>query len=198
MLKNFWRFKLLRVKGDEKENNKMIKFTETTLSSKQIYNGKVFEILKDDVELSTGKKTIREVVRHPGGVVIVAQKDENTILMVRQFRYPLKETSLELPAGKLEYGENPDLAAKRELEEETGHIAKNWKSLGFIYTTPGFCDEKLYLYYASDLSFTKQNPDDGEIIEFFEYNLKEVFEMIKKGEINDSKTICALTRAFKL
>ncbi len=84
------------------------------------------------------------------------------------------------------------------MEEETGHTAKTWKSLGFIYTTPGICDEKLYLYYATDLEFTKQNPDDGEIIEYFEYNLNEVFDMIKSGEISDAKTICALTRAFKL
>lgn len=176
----------------------MKRFTEKTLTSKQIYDGKVFEILRDEVELSNGHKSIREVARHPGGVVIVAQKDENTILMVKQFRYPLKAVSLELPAGKLEYGENPDIAAKRELEEETGYVAKNWKSLGFIYTTPGFCDEKLYLYFATDLKFIKQNPDEGEIIEYFEYNLDEVFDMIKNGEINDSKTICALTRAFKL
>lgn len=174
----------------------MKKFEEKTLTSKTIYNGKVFEIIKDEVELSTGKKTIREVAKHPGGVVVVAQKDENTILMVKQYRYPIKTVDLELPAGKLEIGEDPDYAIKRELEEETGYVAKTWKSLGFIYTTPGFCDEKLYLYYATDLEFTKQNPDDGEIIECFEYNLDVVFEMIKNGEINDSKTICALTRAF--
>lgn len=175
-----------------------VKFEEKTLSSTHIYTGKVFDVIKDDVELSTGQKTIREVVKHPGGVVVVAQKDENTILLVQQFRYPIKKAIFELPAGKLKKGEDPDAAIKRELEEETGFVANQWKSLGFIYPTPGFCDERLYLYHATDLVKTKQNLDEGEILEYFEYNKEEVFEMIKSGEINDSKTICALMRAFKL
>ena len=174
----------------------MEKFNEKLLKTQTMFDGKFIKVTKDDVELSTGKQSFREVVKHPGGVVIVAKKDENTILMVKQYRYPIKQVSLELPAGKLDYGENPDLAAKRELEEETGHVAKKWQSLGFIYTTPGFCDEKLYLYLATDLEFTKQNPDEGEIIEYFEYNLDTILEMIKNGEINDSKTICALMRAI--
>jgi ADP-ribose pyrophosphatase len=174
----------------------MEKFNEKLLKTQTVFDGKFIKVTKDDVELSTGKQSFREVVKHPGGVVIVAKKDENTILMVKQYRYPIKQVSLELPAGKLDYGENPDLAAKRELEEETGHVAKKWQSLGFIYTTPGFCDEKLYLYLATDLEFTKQNPDEGEIIEYFEYNLDTILEMIKNGEINDAKTICALMRAI--
>jgi ADP-ribose pyrophosphatase len=174
----------------------MEKFNEKLLKTQTVFDGKFIKVTKDDVELSTGKQSFREVVKHPGGVVIVAKKDENTILMVKQYRYPIKQVSLELPAGKLDYGESPDLAAKRELEEETGHVAKKWQSLGFIYTTPGFCDEKLYLYLATDLEFTKQNPDEGEIIEYFEYNLDTILEMIKNGEINDAKTICALMRAI--
>ena len=176
----------------------MTNFEEKTLSETEVFPGKFIQVSRYDVELSTGRKAIREVVKHPGGVVVVAQKDENTILMVKQYRYPIKEVSLELPAGRLEIGENPDLAIKRELEEETGHVAKTWKSLGHIFTTPGICDEKLYLYYATDLEFTKQNPDEGEIIEYFEYKIDEVFELIKTGELNDAKTICALMRAFKL
>lgn len=176
----------------------MKNFEEKTLSEKKGFDGKFIKASVYDVELSNGKKAIREVMHHPGGVVVVAQKDENTILMVKQYRYPIKQVALELPAGRLEIGENPDIAIKRELEEETGYIAKTWKSLGHIFTTPGICDEKLYLYYATDLEFKKQNPDDGEIIEFYEYKIDEVFAMIKSGEINDSKTICALTRAFKI
>lgn len=174
----------------------MTEFEEKTLKEECVYDGKFIKVIRDDVELSDGHKTFREVVKHPGGVVVVAQKDAKTILMVKQYRYPIKQVSLELPAGRLELGENPDDAIKRELEEETGYIAKTWKSLGFIYTTPGICDEKLYLYHATDLEFIKQKPDDGEIIECFEYNLDEVFDMIKNGEINDSKTICAIFRAF--
>lgn len=173
-------------------------FNETTLGERKGFDGKFITVSTYDVELSNGRKAIREVVKHPGGVVVVAQKDENTILMVKQYRYPIKQVSLELPAGRLEIGEDPDLAIKRELEEETGHIAKTWKSLGHIYTTPGICDEKLYLYYATNLTFTKQHPDEGEIIEFYEYKLENVFDMIKSGEISDAKTICALMRAYKL
>ncbi len=176
----------------------MKKFEEKTLSEEKKFDGKFIQVSSYDVELSTGRKAIREVVNHPGGVVVVALKDENTILMVKQYRYPIKQALLELPAGRLEKDDNPDERIKKELEEETGFIAKTWKSLGYIYTTPGICDEKLYLYFAADLEFKNQNPEDDEIIEFFEYNLNEVFEMIKSGEINDAKTICALTRVFKL
>ena len=110
----------------------------------------------------------------------------------------LKQTVFELPAGKLEKSEEPFPAAQRELEEETGYRANNWKELGYINTTPGFCDEKLYLYHATDLEFVGEHPDDGEIIEAYEFKIDEVFDKIKNGEINDSKTICALTRAFKI
>ena len=176
----------------------MTNFEEKTLGEKKSFDGKFVDVSTYDVELSNGQKAIREVVHHPGGVVVVAQKDENTILMVKQYRYPIKKVSIELPAGRLDKGDSPEERIRGELEEETGHIAKTWKSLGYIYTTPGICDEKLYLYYATDLEYKKQNPDEGEIIEFFEYKIDEVFSMIKSGEINDAKTICAMTRAFKL
>lgn len=176
----------------------MENFKEKTLTEKKAFDGKFIKASVYNVELANGKKAIREVMHHPGGVVVVAQKDENTILMVKQYRYPIKQVMLELPAGRLEPNDNPDERIKKELEEETGHIAKTWKSLGYIYTTPGICDEKLYLYYATDLEFRKQKPDEGEIIEFYEYKIDEVFDLIKKGEINDAKTICALSRAFKL
>jgi len=171
-------------------------FEEKTLNSKTVYNGKVMTIIKDDIETADGHKSFREVVLHSGGVVILAMKDDQTILLVKQYRYPLKKTNLEFPAGKLEIGENPDDASKRELEEETGYRAKSWKSLGFINTTPGICTEKLYLYLAKDLEFAGEHPDVGEVIKCFEYKLSDVFEMIKNGEINDAKTICAMFRAF--
>jgi ADP-ribose pyrophosphatase len=174
-----------------------MEFEEKTLKSDVVFDGKVMTVLKDEIELSDGYKSFREVVVHNGGVVVVALKDENTILLVKQFRYPLKSVCLELPAGKLELNENPDEACKRELEEETGYKAKNWKSLGYINTSPGFCTEKLYLYLASDLEFVGEHPDEGEIIKTYEYPKSQVLEMIYNGTINDSKTICAIFRAFK-
>lgn len=169
-------------------------FEEKTLSSEYVFRGKVIDVKRDDILVSNGHKSIREVVEHSGGVVILAIK-EDKILAVKQFRYPIKQTSIELPAGKLEKGENPDLAAKRELEEETGYIAKQWKSLGYIYTSVGFCDEKLYLYLATDLEYKQINPDEDEIIECYEYPIKEFYGLIDNGKINDAKTLCALLRA---
>lgn len=176
----------------------MKQFEEKTLTERKAFDGKFIKASVYDVELANGQHAIREVMHHPGGVVVVAQKDENTILMVKQYRYPIKKVMLELPAGRLEPNDNPDERIKKELLEETGHVAKTWKSLGYIFTTPGICDEKLYLYYATDLEFIEQRPDEGEIIEFYEYIIDDVFDLIKSGEINDAKTICALTRAFKL
>ena len=176
----------------------MDKFEEKTLSSKTVYNGKIFDITDDEIVLSDGLKRHREIIRHPGGVVICALKDNGNLLLVKQYRYAVKSTQTELPAGRLEKGEEPLSAAKRELLEETGYSANNWESLGYIFTTFGICDEKLYLFKASDLIFDKPNPDEGEILDFFELPLSEVYKLVKNGTINDAKTICALMRAFKL
>ena len=169
---------------------------EKTIDSQCVYDGKIMKVHRDNVELSTGKKSVREIVHHSGGVVIAAIKDDGKIHAVKQFRYPLKTTIIELPAGKLEEGENPDIAAARELEEETGYRAGSWKSLGYIYTSPGYSDEKLYLYLAKNLEFVGEHPDDGEILKVFEYPLKEFIENVKSGEISDAKTVCAIMRAF--
>lgn len=173
-----------------------MEFTEKTLNSQMVYDGKIVKVYRDNVELADGHKSFREVVRHSGGVVIVAFRDENTILLVKQYRYPIAKTVLELPAGKLEKGEDPFEAAKRELEEETGYCANKWTDLGYINTSPGFSDEKLYLYLAQDLEFTQCHPDEGEIIQAFEYKYEDVLEMIENGEISDAKTICGIMRAY--
>ena len=169
---------------------------EKTLNSQVVYDGKIITVRRDEVELANGRKSFREVVEHSGGVVIVALKGDS-ILFVKQFRYPIKEVIPELPAGKLEKGEDPDNACERELEEETGYRAKHWTSLGYIYTSIGFCDEKLYLYLAQELEFVGEHPDEGEILENYEYKIKDVEEMIQNGKINDAKTICAIHRALK-
>ncbi len=173
-------------------------FEEKTLTSECVYDGKIMTVQRDEVELATGKNSFREVVRHSGGVVILALKDAETILMVKQFRYPIAETVFELPAGKLEKGENPDEACKRELEEETGYRASKWTSLGYINTSPGFCDEKLYLYKAENLTYVGEHPDDGEILSAFEMKIDEANAKIKDGTINDAKTLCAILRGLNL
>ena len=171
-----------------------MEFAEKTLDSELIFDGRVVKVYKDSIELPTGQKSFREVVKHSGGVVILAYK-EDKILLVKQYRYPLKEVMYELPAGKLEPNEDPFEAAKRELEEETGYCANTWTSLGYVYTSPGYSDEKLYLYKAENLEFTHCHPDDGEILEPLEVEKNEVLKMIKDGKINDAKTLCALMRS---
>ena len=165
---------------------------EKTLSTEIKYTGCIINVRLDDVLLSDGKEHFREVVEHPGGVVIIPMLDNDTIILVRQWRYPVGQELIEFPAGKLNKGENPFLAAKRELEEETGFIANSWESLGFIYTVPGFCDEKLYLYKAWDLIPSKTNLDYGEIVESHTFSIREACQMIKEGKITDAKTIAGL------
>ena len=173
---------------------------EKTLTSDVVYDGKIITVYKDEVKLSTGKTSFREVVEHSGGVVILAlcKKDDiEKVLMVKQFRYPLKQALLELPAGKLEKSEDPLEAAKRELKEETGYSAKKWQDLGYVYTSPGYSDEKLYLYRAEDLEFVGECPDEGEILIEYEYTIDEIEKMIKNNEITDAKTVCAVMRGLK-
>ena len=178
-----------------------MELTEKTLSSETVFDGKIMAVKKDQIELPTGQKSFREIVEHSGGVVILAiykKADEEKILMVKQFRYPFKEAVLELPAGKLEKGEDPFEAAKRELKEETGYEAANWQDLGPIITSPGYSNEKLYLYKAENLKFVGECPDDGEILMEYEFTIPEVKEMIKNGKITDAKTICAVMRGLYL
>lgn len=176
----------------------MEKFFEKTLSSEKIFSGKIFDVKQDKIIQSTGQKATRDVVVHSGGVVIVAEKS-NQILMVKQYRYPVEKTLIELPAGRLDKtGESIIEAAKRELLEETGFVAKKWTDLGYIYSSPGFTTEKLFLFHATNLEFKNQQPDEDEIIEFEFYETKKIISMILNGEINDAKTICAILRATKL
>lgn len=168
---------------------------EKTLNSELKYHGKIMDVYRDDVELSDGTKTLREVVKKPNAVGIAAIK-EDKILMVKQFRYAVGEAMLEIPAGKIDEGETPLECAKRELEEETGYTAQTWQPLGFVYVSAGFTNEKIHLFLAENLTYKQAKPDAGEILECYEYPLKDVLDMINSDEINDAKTICALMRAF--
>lgn len=166
--------------------------TEKTLDTKNIYRGKIIEVNLKTVQLPNGKKAKREIVNHPGGVAILAYKDKDTILLVEQFRKPVEKKLLELPAGKIEKGEEIEICGIRELEEETGYKANKFKYLGKIVTSPGFCDEYIYIYKAEDLYKGNMGlEDEDEFINVKELKVDKVKEMIKKGEIVDAKTISA-------
>ena len=167
-------------------------FTETTLSSDRLFTGRLVSVRRDSVRLSDGRESIREVVDHPGGVVIAAV-DGQQVYMVEQFRYPMMETLLELPAGKLERQEDPDLAAERELREETGLIAGVVRRIGVTYPSPGYCGEKLYLYLATDLRQGEQQLDEGELLHCRRMPLDEVMPMVYDNTIRDAKTIALLS-----
>ena len=163
------------------------------LKSEVLYRGKVFNTKVDQIEYDSGNKAVREVAEHAGGAVMVPVTDDGKIIMVTQYRFPVQKVLLELPAGKLDNGEDPLHCAIRELEEETGYKSKNVKEIGSIYTTPGYSSEKLCIFLATDLKKGNYNREEGEHgMEVYELTLKEIEEKILKGEIVDSKTISAI------
>lgn len=171
---------------------------EKKISSRQIFDGVVVKLFVDEVELPDGKKSVREVVRHPGAVCVVPVTDEGEVIMVRQFRYAFGEVLLEVPAGKLEFGENPLDAALRELEEETGTVAERVEHIGELYTTVAIIDEKIQIYLATGLSYKNAHPDDGEFLEVEKIPLDTLVEMVMNGEIKDSKTQIAILKAHSI
>ena len=163
------------------------------IKSQILYKGKVFDHQVDEIEYDSGNKSIREIAIHPGGAVIVPIKDDGKIILVKQFRYPLQKTLIELPAGKLDKGEDPLKCAARELEEETGYKAKEIKKLGQIYTAPGYCTEILHIYSAKKLTPGNHHREEGEQgMEILELSLDEIEKMIANGEITDAKTIVGI------
>lgn len=170
---------------------------EKKISSNQIFDGKIVKLFVDTVELPNGQTATREIVRHPGAVCVVPLTDEGDVIMVRQFRYPFSEVLLEIPAGKLEPGEDPLEAVKRELEEESGAVAGKIEHLGEIYTTVAIFDEKIQLYIATDLKFINAHPDEDEFLEVERIPLKTLVQMVMNGEIRDAKTQIAILKAEK-
>lgn len=169
---------------------------EKTLSSRLVYDGGLLKVYYDTVELINGKTAWREVIRHPGAVVVVPIDNEGNIHLVRQYRYPYGKVVLEVPAGKLEYGEEPFLAAQRELSEEIGAEARQWVELGEMLPTPGFCDELQHVYLAEGLTFGDIHPDEDEFLEPVVMPLEEAVAMAVDGRLEDSKTVAAILRAY--
>lgn len=168
---------------------------EKKISSQEIYNGKVVKLSIDDVEMENGYKTKREVIHHPGGVCIVALDDENNVYMVEQFRYPFGQALTEIPAGKLEYGENPEECGKRELKEEIGATAESFEYLGKLYPTVAYDTEIIYMYLARGLKFGEQDLDEGEFLGVKKIPLDKAAEMVMNDELHDSKTQLAILKA---
>ena len=168
---------------------------EKTLSSEKIFDGKILHIRRDTVLLPNGRQAFREVADHPGGVCVLALDSQERALLVSQFRYPYGKVLREVPAGKLEYGEEPDAAARRELREETGAVAGEFRSLGELYPSPGYCGEIIRMYLARDLRFEEASPDEDEFLNLERIPFSLLVEQVLSGEIKDAKTIAAVLKA---
>lgn len=164
------------------------------LDSKEVYSGRVFSVTVDTIR-EGGRTHKRETVRHAGSAVIIPVFDDGTIALVRQYRHPTVKYLLEAPAGKLDEGETPAQAAARELEEELGFIAGNLEKLSEFFVSPGFCEEKMWVYLATDLAESKQRLEDDEIIEIVRMPFTQALSMITTGEIEDAKTIIGVMLA---
>lgn len=173
-------------------------FYEQTEEVQGIFSGKIINVHTDKITLVDGTEAQREVVDHPGGVAIVGLTENNEVLMVRQFRYPYKETIYEIPAGKLEKGEDPRVAAIREFREECGAVAEKFEPLGEIYPTPGYCGEIIRIFYATDLTFGEQELDEDEYLEVIKMPFSECVAKIMSGEIKDAKTIVGILKLKEL
>ncbi len=167
---------------------------EKMLSSRTVFEGKIITVKVDKALLPNGVEASREVVEHPGGVCILALEADGTVPLVRQFRYPLGDVMLELPAGKLEYGEQPRPAAIRELGEEVGLEPGELTELGFIYVSPGFCKEKLHMYLARNVKTVPVHPDEDEFLDIVHMPFAELVEMVMSGQITDGKTVATVLK----
>ncbi|MBQ9859504.1 MAG: NUDIX hydrolase [Clostridia bacterium] len=172
--------------------------TEKTLSQTTAFQGRLLRLRVDEVRLPDGSTAGREVVEHPGGVAVLALTDTEEVLLVRQFRYPYGEILTEIPAGKREAGEEPLVTGMRELAEETGYRADNYTFLGTLYPTPGYCDEVIYLYMATDLHLVDAHPDEDEFLEVGRMPLAQLVDLVLDNRIPDAKTQTAALKAWCL
>jgi ADP-ribose pyrophosphatase len=168
------------------------------LATREIFRGRTIHVAVDRVRLPNGREMDMELVHHRGAAAVVPVLDDGTVLLVRQYRYATGGWLLEIPAGKLDADESPETCARREAEEETGYRPGRLQPLGWIWTTPGFADEKIWLFLATDLELTAQGLGDDEVLSLERMPLTEAAEKAARGEIHDSKSALALLRAREI
>ena len=171
---------------------------EKTVTSELIFDGKIITVKKDTAELENGEIVNRELVVHPGGVCVVPINENGEVLMVKQFRYPFQEALVEVPAGKLEIGEDHREAGLRELREETGAVCEKFEYLGVCYPSVAYLTEKIHMYLATGLTFENQDLDEDEFLDVIKIKLEDAVEMIMNNELPDAKTQCAILKAAKI
>jgi ADP-ribose pyrophosphatase len=179
------------------EGERNMDLTEVLLSSERIYEGRILNLRRDRVRLPDGNEASREVVEHPGAVAIIALDKEKNVYLVRQYRYPIGRITLEIPAGKLDAGEEPVNCARRELAEEVGLQAAEWQLLLTFYSTPGFSNEIMYLFMATGLEPHREEADADEFLEVVRLPLAAAVAEIFKGTIQDAKSIAGLLAAAR-
>jgi ADP-ribose pyrophosphatase len=167
-------------------------FTEHTLESRTVYEGKLLRVVEDAVRLPDGRNSTREYIRHPGAVMVVPFTDGGDVVLVRQFRYALKRHFIEIPAGKIEPGEAPLVTGQRELREECGIEAGSWHHLATVHPCVGYSDERIELYLARDLARVAAGPEEGEFLETLEVRLEEALQWVREGRITEVKSIIGL------
>lgn len=172
-----------------------MELTEKTIKSRTIFEGKIIKVKVDTVELPDGNTVTRELVEHPGGVAVIAVNENEEVYMVKQYRKPFDKVCFEIPAGKLDEGEEPLSCGIRELEEETGMKAHNFEYLGAFMLSPGFCREWIYIYLATDLYEGVVNLDEGEFLDVEKCKLEDLVNMVMSNDIQDAKTVMAVLKA---
>lgn len=171
-----------------------MKFNERTKKENLIYDGRILRLFNDEVILDDGSESKREYVHHTGGSGVLAVDEDGYVYLVEQFRYPYRQTLLEIPAGKSEKGEASYDCALRELKEEVGLTADSLTDLGYIYPSPGYTDEPLHIYLAASFSVGKSSPDEHEFLNVKKIKFEEALKMVENNEIKDAKTVVAILR----